>query len=98
MTTADATRKTTKATLRTAPIIVLASVGQVYGAGVWATTSVTNKLGIVPQRLANGRGYVSIEQAEAIAEELSQRIKGNGELRELSYAARTSVLRPNAPR
>ena len=77
MTTADATRKTTRATLRTAPIIVLASVGQVYGAGVWATKPVANKLAIMPQRLANGRGYVSIEQAEAIAEELSQCIKAN---------------------
>jgi hypothetical protein len=77
MTTADATRKTTKATLRTAPIIVLALVGQVYGAGVWATKPVANKLAIMPQRLANGRGYVSIEQAEAIAEELSQCIKAN---------------------
>jgi len=77
MTTADATRKTTKATLRTAPIIVLASVGQVYGAGVWATKSAAQRLGIEPKRLANGRGYVSIEQAEAIAEELSQRVKAN---------------------
>src|SRR5450759_941174 len=77
MTTADATRKTTKATLRTSPIIVLASVGQVYGAGVLATKPVANKLGIMPQRLANGRGYISIKQAEAIAEELSQCIKAN---------------------
>jgi hypothetical protein len=77
MTTADATRKTTKATLRTAPIIVLASVGRVYRAGVWATKSAAQRLGIEPKRLANGRGYVSIEQAEAIAEELSQRVRAN---------------------
>jgi hypothetical protein len=77
MTTADATRKTTKATRRTAPIIVLASVGRVYRAGVWATKSAAQRLGIEPKRLANDRGYVSIEQAEAIAEELSERVKAN---------------------
>jgi hypothetical protein len=57
--------------LRTAPIITLAALGRVFGVGPWMARTVAVRLGVEPQRLANGREFISFEQAETIARELS---------------------------
>jgi hypothetical protein len=58
--------------LRKAGLISAGALGAVFGVGPGAVNGAARRLGIRPKRLANGRGKLSFEQAEVVAQDLQK--------------------------
>jgi hypothetical protein len=62
--------------LRFKPLVTPGAVGRVLGVGHQMIGEAAHRLGIEPRRLANGRTYLSFEEAEKVVRDLSSRAKG----------------------